>query len=727
MRRSSILAFALISAVGVAGAARHVSAAGMMTGAAKVNGALLATGGDGSDWPAVGYSYLEQRYSPLTQINDGNVAKLGIAWSADLPDQRGVEATPVVVDGVLYQSGPWSKVWAFDAVTGRKLWDYDPEVSKDRLVRACCDAVNRGVAVWKGKVYVGTLDGRLVALDAASGKVAWSVQTTDKAKSYTITGAPRVVKDMVIIGNGGAEFGVRGYVTAYDATTGAKKWRFYTVPNPTGAADGEASDDILKSAAIGTWSKGGQWKQSGGGGTAWDAIVYDPQLDLLYIGVGNGSPWNYQLRSEGKGDNLFVGSVVALKPETGKYVWHYQETPADNWDFTSTQPIVLADMKIDGQTKKVLLHAPKNGFFFVIDRTNGKLISADPFIQGTTWASGYGADGRPKTNPAAYYGATSQFYLGIPGAMGAHSWHPMAFSPKTNLIYVPINIAGLPYAPPAKGTDDAEIKPLGFNVGLNWAGGVLPRDPKVIQATIDSTKGALMAWDPVARKEAWRIEYQTPWNGGALATAGNLVFEGSGLGEFQAFAANSGRKLFSAPVQSGVLAAPSTFMVKGVQYVAFTTSHGGVYALAPGKVGGAYNRIPNIPRLIVMKLGGTGILPAVPAPEDMALNPPPSTGSKTQVAAGLAYYARYCSVCHGDSATSGGVNPDLRHSGVTADKDAFNSVVIGGALKDAGMVSFAPVLSPDQAEAIRLYVIDQANWDKNVWQKVEAGGAKVGG
>ena len=706
MHRWLSLTLALAAAACTAGSSGPEAA-----GANKVDGVLLATGGDAGDWPAIGHSYKEQHFSPLTRINDANVGQLGIAWYADLPDARGQEATPVVIDGVLYLSGAWSKVWAFDAATGKKLWEFDPAVPKETLVTACCDAVNRGVAVWKGKVYVGTLDGRLIALDAATGKQVWSVQTTDPKKPYTITGAPRVVKDMVIIGNGGAEFGVRGYVTAYDATTGAKKWRFYTIPNPTGAADGEPSDKVLQSVARPTWSDNGQWKESGGGGTVWDAIVYDSDLDLLYLGVGNGSPWNYQLRSEGKGDNLFVGSVVAIRPETGEYVWHVQETHGDNWDFTSTQPIVLADLKIGDKVEKVLLHAPKNGFFYVIDRATGKLVSADPYVQGITWAKGYDAEGRPKATPASQYGATKKFFLGIPGAMGAHSWQPMAFSPKTGLVYIPANLAGLPYAPPAD-NDDKTRKARGFNVGLSWAGGVLPRDPAIIKATIAGTTGALIAWDPVAKKEKWRVNYTTPWNGGTLATAGNLVFQGSALAQFQAFAADSGKTLFTLPVQSGVMAAPSTYTVKGEQYVAFTTAHGGVFALAPGKVGGAFNRIPNIPRLIVLKLGAKGQLPALPPQQAVAFNPPPSTGTKTQIAEGLGLYARFCSVCHGDSATSGGVNPDLRHSGALADADTWKSVVLDGILKDNGMVSFSPVLTPDQAQAIRFYVIDQANWDK---------------
>jgi len=696
------------------------------SGPAAVDTALLTSGGDGSDWPAIGRTYHEQRFSPLTAINDGNVGKLGIAWYADLPDQRGQEATPVVVDGVIYLSQAWSKVAAFDAVTGKQLWAFDPQVPKDRLVHTCCDAVNRGVAVWKGKVYVGTLDGRLIALDARNGSQLWSTQTFDTSRPYAITGAPRVVKDMVIIGNGGAEFGVRGYVTAYDAETGKQKWRFYTVPSADGKPDNAPSDKPLAKVRD-SWSQNGEWKKTGGGGTVWDAIVYDPELDLLYLGVGNGSPWNHGLRSEGKGDNLFLSSIVALKPETGEYVWHYQETPAESWDFTATQPIILADMKIGGQDRKVLLHAPKNGFFFVIDRSNGKFISATPFIKGINWATGYDpATGRPIENPEARYYRTGKMFVSIPGAMGAHSWHPMSFSPKTGLVYIPANEAGLPYAPPAA-PSDKDIKKRGFNVGVNWGNGALPRDVNVIKATIAATRGALIAWDPVNKREAWRVQYGTPWNGGTLATAGNLVFQGTAVGQFQAFRADNGQKLWSMPVQSGVLSAPSTFAVKGEQYVAFTTSRGGVYALAPGAVAGAYNRLPAISRLVVLKLGGNAQLPPAPPTEVTPLDPPKSTGTQAQIKDGHDLYARNCSVCHGDSATSGGVNPDLRHSGILGDANSWKAVVHDGLLKDNGMVAFANTLSPEQIENIRLFVIDQANWDKaNAYSVKDAVGDEAG-
>jgi PQQ-dependent dehydrogenase (methanol/ethanol family) len=342
---------------------------------------LSAADSEPGQWMSHGRTYDEQRFSPLKQITTDNVKDLGLAWFADLDTNRGQEATPIVVDGTMYITTAWSKVKAYRAATGEKLWEYDPQVPGAWGVNACCDVVNRGVAVWEGKVFVGTLDGRLVALEAPTGKVLWDVNTIDREKPYTITGAPRVVKGNVLIGNGGAELGVRGYVSAYDAATGKLNWRFYTVPgNPAMPFENPALEMAAK-----TWN--GEWWTLGGGGTVWDSMAYDPQLDLLYIGVGNGSPWNHTYRSQGKGDNLFLSSIVALKPEDGSYVWHYQSTPGESWDHTATQQIVLADLEIDGMKRRVVMQAPKNGFFYVLDAKDGTLISAKNFTAGEL---GYG-------------------------------------------------------------------------------------------------------------------------------------------------------------------------------------------------------------------------------------------------------------------------------------------------------------------------------------------------
>jgi quinohemoprotein ethanol dehydrogenase len=672
---------------------------------------LLADGGNGDNWGAIGFSYDEARHSPLTDINDTNVGKLGIEWFADLEDARGQEATPVVIDGTLYVSHAWSKVSAFDAASGKKLWGFDPKVPGEKAVNACCDVVNRGVAVWGEKLFVGTIDGRLIALDRKSGKEIWSEQTTDTERPYTITGAPRVVKDMVLIGNGGAEMGVRGYVSAYNADTGKLMWRFYTTPNPDKAKDGAASDAVFAEKANATWSDKGEWQVSGGGGTVWDAIVYDQKFDQILIGVGNGNPWNHGTRSNGEGDNFFLSSVVALDAQTGAYKWHFQETPAETWDYTATQPIILAQQQVNGKDTSVLYHAPKNGFFFTIDRSNGKLIDAKPFVDGINWATGYDlATGRPIEVPEARFYKTGKPFIGNPGALGAHNWHPMSYNPKTGLVYIPAMQIPQAYIAEADALDAR--KPVGFNVGLSFPAGALPDDPAVHRAAIAMTTGRLVAFDPRAGKVAWSVDYPAPWNGGTLTTAGNLVFQGTSTGRFRAYSADSGKQLLDLDMQSGIVSAPSTFRVGGVQYVAFMTSKGGAFPLVAGIAGGVTRKVPNIPRLVVMRVGGTAKLPALPVSTALDWNPPKPIGTPAQIAAGKMVYARYCTVCHGDSAVGNGFTPDLRVSATISSADAFKGVVLDGALKDRGMVGFANVLKPGDAEAVRAYLIERSNWTK---------------
>lgn len=685
-------------------------ASGTEQGTAKIDGDFLATGGDGSDWAAASYSYSEQRFSPLDQITTDNVGDLGIAWSAELPDARAQEATPIVIDGVMYLTGPWSKVFAFDASNGEPLWTFDPEVPRSVLQDLCCDAINRGVAVWRGKLYLGTLDGRLIALDAITGAQLWSTQTTDPDLPYSITGVPRIVNNHVIIGNGGAEFGVRGYVSAYDANTGGLEWRFYTVPNPDGEPDNAASDEVLQTASR-TWSEEGQWRESGGGGTVWDSIVYDHELNQLYIGVGNGSPWNHGLRSDGQGDNLFLSSIVALNPDTGEYLWHYQETPGETWDYTATQSIILADLEIEGESRKVLMHAPKNGFFFVVDRENGSLISAEAFVEGVNWATGYDLEtGRPIENEAARYYRTGEMFIANPGPIGAHNWHPMAFSPLTGLAYIPANT--VPQALlPATTEDHSALSPIGFNTGTNFEDGALPRDEATLRALVATVRGSLVAWDPVAQEARWTVDHATAWNGGILTTAGNLVFQGTATGEFRAYAADTGEELWSMDTQSGVLAGASTYLVDGVQHIAFTTGRGGAFQITAGAADITSGQVPNIPRLIVLRLDGTGVLPNPPETNQIALDPPESTGTEVEVARGQQLYLRYCMVCHGEGAVGGGINPDLRFSGYLTLDTAWRDVVIEGNLAENGMPSFSEVLSPELANIIRLYVIDKANGD----------------
>lgn len=682
---------------------------------AKIDGEFLKTGGNGDDWAFPAYSYGEQRHSPLTQINDKNVTELGIAWFADMPDARGHESTPVEVDGTLYVTGPWSKVFAFEAKTGKPLWQFDPGVDKSRGVKACCDVVNRGVAFWKGKLFVGTIDGRLIALDAKTGGEIWSVQTLDPKSNGTITGFPRVVKDKVIIGNGGSEFGARGFVTAYNVDTGKQVWRFYTVPNPKGEPDNAASDKVMKELAYDTWSKEPKkhdWRESGGGGTVWDAIVYDHELDQLYLGVGNGNPWNHGIRSNSEGDNLFLSSIVALDPDTGEYKWHYQETPAESWDYTATQPIILANEKRDGKDVKVLYHAPKNGFFFTIDRTNGKLLSANPFISGITWATGYDlATGRPIENPEARYEKTGKLYMANPSALGAHNWHPMSYNPATGLVYIPAQQLGGAYMPPMAPNEQGRSS-MGFNTGGAIATADVPDDFNMVKAIQAVTTGQLVAFNPKTGKAQWTVNYPTPWNGGTMTTAGNLVFQGDAMGKFNAYAADTGKLLYSLDVQSGVLTGASTYLVDGEQYVAFMTSKGGAFPLVSGYVSGASQEVPNIPRLVVLKLGAKGKLPPLPPAEEWVWNPPALFGSPELIAAGQSNYQRYCLVCHAPGAVGSGVLPDLRKSGTIADAATFRSIVYDGILAKNGMASFKPVLKPEEVEAIRAYLVSRAHFAK---------------
>jgi quinohemoprotein ethanol dehydrogenase len=650
------------------------------------------------NWMSHGRTYSEQRFSPLNAINDTNVAQMGLAWSYDLDTHRGQEATPLVIDGAMYFTTAWSKVVSLDAASGARRWKYDPKVPPEWAVNACCDVVNRGVAAWRGKVFVGTLDGRLIALDAATGKPVWETLTFDRKVRYTITGAPRVVKGKVIIGNGGAEMGVRGYVSAYDAETGKIVWRFYTVP---GDPSKPFESPFLEKAAK-TWS--GEWWKNGGGGTVWDSMAYDPQLDLLYIGTGNADPWARKIRNDQVEDNLAASSIIALRPDTGEYVWHYQENPGDEWDYDSAEQIILADLRIDGQLRQVLLHAPKNGFFYVLDRTSGKLLSAKPFAH-VTWATAIDLQtGRPIESPDAQYEGSDKALVISPGPGGAHTWHPASYSPETGLVYFPVLEAAFPY----RTREHFSHNPLAWNTGIDDVAAGMPQDPDIKKAILGSIKGRLTAWDPVNQKEVWRADRPGPWNGGALSTAGNLVFGGTGYGQFEAFRANTGEKLWSVSTQSGITAGPISYTVNGEQYVAILAGWGGVLPLAAGELALQSPRMNNTPRMLAFKLGGKVSLPPAPKVKPRVFTPPRATASPITVKKGEELYQSYCSGCHGDVAVSGGVLPDLRYSGTLANQQWFN-IVRDGMLKAYGMVGFSKVLSREDAEAIRAYVIFRAN------------------
>jgi quinohemoprotein ethanol dehydrogenase len=653
-----------------------------------VDGARIANAdAEPGNWLSYGRTYSEQRFSPLARIDDKNAKQLGLAWFADLDTNRAQEATPLIVDGVMYVSTAWSLVKAYDARTGRLLWAYDPQVRRELGVNACCDVGNRGVAAWNHKIFVGVYDGRLVALDAASGKPVWSTLTVDTAKPYTITQAPRVIKGRVLIGNSGGEYGTRGYISAYDAETGKLAWRFYTVPgDPSKPFENEAMARAAK-----TWS--GEWWKLGGGGPVWDAISYDPKLDLIYFGTGNGVQWARSARSAGRGDNLYLSSIIALHADTGEYAWHYQATPGEEWDFDAVQQLILADLKIDGKLRHVLMQANKNGFFYVLDRQTGALISAKAIVP-MNWASGIDRkSGRPIENKDARYSDTGKPVDIKPGPLGAHNWQPMAFNPVSGLVYIPAQQVPIRYLP----LPPLPIAPIGWNLGVG------------LQALSAQDQGFLIAWDPVRQREAWRVAYKGPWNGGVLTTAGNIVAQGDAAGNFNVYRADTGEKLWSMFAQSGIIAAPSTFEVGGEQYIAVLSGWGGSYALSGGKGAALSGNLRNVSRLLVYKLGGTATLPPL-EPRAFVINPPPEPADAASIARGEPLYDQYCSACHGEHGVGGGVVSDLRASNFLG-MDFFYNIVLDGALKDAGMASFKSALSRDDVTAIRNFVIHRANLD----------------
>ncbi|RCW67329.1 PQQ-dependent dehydrogenase, methanol/ethanol family [Pseudorhodoferax soli] len=684
----SLAALALVALASSVSAQAQTPAERAASAVKKVDGAFIqSNAAKTADWPSYGLDYAETRHSKLDQINAGNVKQLGLVWSYNLESTRGVEATPLVVDGVMYVTASWSVVHAIDARTGQRIWSYDPQVDKSKGFRGCCDVVNRGVALWQGKVYVGAYDGRLIALDAASGRVLWQKDTLiDHARSYTITGAPRVFKGKVIIGNGGAEYGVRGYVTAYDAETGDQKWRWFTVPGDPA----KPFEDAAMERAAKTWDPAGKYWEAGGGGTVWDTMAFDPALNLMYIGTGNGSPWAHSKRSPKGGDNLYLSSIVALDPDTGAYKWHYQETPGDNWDYTATQPMILADLTVDGKPRKVILHAPKNGFFFVIDRSNGQFISAKNFVD-VNWATGYDAKGRPIEIAAARQ--NDKPGDSIPGPYGAHNWHPMSFNPATGLVYLPAQHV------PVNLMDDKDWQfnkdvPLRPHSNQGW------NTAMFMNAAPPTSKpmGRLVAWDPVAQKEAWGVEHASPWNGGTLTTAGNLVFQGTADGRMVAYDAKTGAKLWETPTGTGVVAAPATYLVDGKQYVSIAVGWGGVY----GQATRATER-QGPGTLYTFAVGGTAKMPAfVEYRAGKLLQGVKYDTAKVEAGTGL--YVSNCVLCHGVPGVDRGGNiPNLGYMDA-AFIENLDKFVFKGPAMARGMPDFTGKLSMTDVDAIKAFI-----------------------
>ena len=637
------------------------------------------------DWPNFGRDGSEQHYSPLTEINQANVGQLKPAWRYDLENGFTVSA-PVEAEGKLFTTTSNSHIRAFDAATGKLLWEYDAHVRDLAKTALQMTWGNKGLSYWNGRIIIATTDGRVIGLDAQTGKAVWMQRQYGLDDRRNNNGPPRVFNGKVIVGHGGADISpIRGYVTAYDAMTGKQLWRFYTVPSdPSKPAENKA-DAVMRP----TWK--GDWFGHGGGGTAWNAFSYDPELNLIYLGIGNGYPYSQKLRSPGGGDNLFLASIVAVNADTGAYVWHYQICPGEQWDCTAVMDMTLADIAIDGKPRKVLMQAPKNGFFYVLDRKTGALISAEKFAK-VTWADHIDLKtGRPVENPGLRYPDNKMFEL-WPGPQGAHSWLPQAFSPRTGLVYIPELEIGAMIGPPPPGGGGGLLGGLGETL--------------ISDADLPgSRKSFLKAWNPVTQKPAWVVETPGDWPGGVLATAGDLIFQGQIDGQLVARDARTGKVVWSFKTASPVVAPPISYSVNGKQYVTVLTGSGsqGGGILATGNA--AWRTDYRFPRqILTFAIGGTDVVPAFkPPPQTPPADPTFVMDPKRIMPGAMAYAGGTCIVCHGMNAIGGGAAPDLRYSPIIVDPNTFKAVVKGGALKPNGMPQFAD-LPDDQLEAIRYYL-----------------------
>ena len=665
-----------------------------------------------AQWPAVGGDWRGMHYSPSTSINRDNVARLGFAWEFATGTHRGMEATPLVIDGVLYTSGVAGRVYALDAATGTEKWRFEPVVDMQVTRATCCDQVNRGVAIAQGRVYVAALDGWLYALEAASGKVLWKADTiVDRQRGYSSTGAPVIAGDVVVIGNAGGEFDVRGYVTAYALADGRMRWRFYTVPGDPA----RPYENAALAAAASSWDPHSAW-QYGGGGPVWDGMAYDPRLDLLYIGTGNASTYPQRVRSPAGGDNLYTCSILALSPKTGQLVWHYQETPGDQWDFDANAPMILIDRQIGGVERPLLLHAPKSGVFYVLDRSNGKVVSTGKFATAN-WTTGVDPEsGRPIVDHEAV-DYRERARLVFPSVIGAHSWQPMAYSPLTGLVYLPTLEAGnVLYDASA----ETGYRPSLFNanVGLVLNGfiDVMKADlPAAVRREYDSGRlmaahadrrmvAYLQAWDPLGQRALWRRESGDWWDhAGVLATAGGLVVQGNDRGLLQVLDADSGRVLKSIDTGSAIIAAPAMYQVRGVTYIAVLTGAGGGGWAVPHPQSAAYLR-GNAGRILAFRLDG-GAVPLPPLlPDDAPIpKPPAQKANGAIIARGAKLFGENCAICHPNMTRS--ASSDLRRmSGEVHAR--FNDIVLKGLMRESGMPAWGEVLSVADVEALHAYLID---------------------
>ena len=660
------------------------------------------------NWLAYGRTFEGQRFSPLTQVNRSNVSELGLAWYRDMGTNRTSEATPIVDNGVMYVTSAWSRVYAMEVTSGEVLWKYDPQVAGEFARKTCCDVVNRGVAVYQGKVYVGALDGRLHAIDAATGEKVWEADTViDRDRWYSITGAPLAAAGKIFIGNGGSELGARGYVSAYDAGTGELAWRFFTVPGDPSKPFEHPEMEMAAS----TWS-GGNWWEIGGGGTVWHSIVYDPDFKQVYLGVGNGAPWSRAIRSPGGGDNLFLVSIVAVDADTGRMNWYYQEVPSEDWDYTATADMALAEMEVDGQMRKVLLQAPKNGFFYVLDRSNGELLRAHPFTT-VTWATHVDMEtGRPVENPDLHYLKEAKYIK--PGPMGGHNWQAMSVDVEAGLVYLGVMDSGMVYEMDEEYVQTGTLKRKvgGWNLGIEL--GKFAKTVLDNSEDIEPDKGYLKAFNPLSGEEKWVVELPHFWNGGVVATAGGLVFQGDATGHFTAYDKDNGEQLWQFNTFSSILAPPITFKRDSVQYVTIMTGSGG------GNLFGGDGDDPdtwvsskygNTDRLLVFKLGGTEELPRPTLVDRTIPEQQLADVSDEVIAAGEDAYMNNCALCHGFAVQSGGAVPDLRrmNEGTHA---IFKQIVLEGIYVSNGMASFADILNEEDVEHIHHFIRARAEEDR---------------
>jgi quinohemoprotein ethanol dehydrogenase len=714
IRKMGRVSVAWVAAAALAGCGKSTQEVTAAPIAALDRARLMAVDSDPGAWLTTGRDFGESHFSPLDSINEQTVSRLGFAWQLETGTNRGMEATPIVIDGVMYISGVAGRVYSLDAATGKLLWQFEPQINGKALRGSCCDMVNRGVAVWQGKVYVAAIDGVLYALDAASGQELWRADTIDdKQRGYSVTGAPAIAGKVVVIGNGGSEFDARGYVTAYDLETGKQAWRFFVVP---GDPKKPFEHPELEMAAK-TWDP--DWPfEYGGGGTPWDALVYDPELNLLYVGTGNAAPWNRKVRSPKGGDNLFLASILAINPDTGRLAWHYQEVPGEQWDYTSTQPIVLSTLKLNGVDRQVLMHAPKNGFFYVLDRKTGELLSAEKYAVAN-WATHVDMKtGRPVEDRAVADYGDGKPKLVFPSPRGAHNWNPMSFSPKTGLVYIPTIHGGALFAHPAR---PSEYLPGRFNTQVQNGFSFMLANPESLPPSLRpladkkflatqpdvAHSAALKAWDPVNHKFVWTVPRSSFMDhAGVLSTAGGLVVQGGLDGFLRVYRDTDGQLLKEIEVGTAIVAAPATYTVNGVQYIAVAAGSGGGgwSSWLPQNI--AYRK-GNANRILAFKLdgGATPVPPDLPPPGPIP-EPPPQRGTPSDIKAGEGIFAANCRGCHTN--TWPAPIPDLRRT-TAATHAIIKEIVLKGALQVRGMPRFDDVLSEKDVEQVQAYLLSLAH------------------